>query len=158
MKRILSYIAVPVVAVLMLNSCQKYTYISTVKASVDGVDFRASGKTNVIAHVDTSTHNPQLLRLTATSDRFEPGTSVKQVIEFTVPNVVGTYTIDTSNHTTIYSRVYTAKTGSGGMGAIWGEIQILNIKDGRVQGNFSLICADSTIVTNGQYVAEEGAW
>jgi len=159
MKRILSYIAVTAVGVALLNSCQKYTYNSTVKASVNGLEFRSSGKTNVIAHVDTATHNPQLLRITATSDRFEPGTAVKQVIELTVPHAIGTYTIDTSIfRPPVYARVYTTRTGSGGMGAVTGQIEILNIKENRVQANFHLLCADSTVVTDGQIVAEQSWW
>lgn len=151
MKRILTVITVAAV----LAGCQKYEYNPSMAAKINGASFSANGKARVYAQGDTSTHDPQLAVITGKSDTYTPGTSFMPMIVLVAPNVEGKYIIDTNNKAVYKTMVYTAATGNTGTIAISGEINILSINKGRIEGNFTLTCADGTTITNGQYVCEQ---
>jgi len=154
MKTILTFIAIAIVGLSTFSGCQKFDYGARMNAKIDTLTFSASGQQQVIAHVDTTTHNPQLVIISGNTTIYTPGTSFQPSIVLTVPNVIGTYVIDTSDRTRS-AMVYTASTGSAGTVAVSGQIVILNISGGKIQGNFSLTCKDGTTVTNGTYIGIE---
>ncbi|MFI5196971.1 MAG: hypothetical protein ACHQD8_07760 [Chitinophagales bacterium] len=157
MKSILTFIAIAIVGVSAFTSCQKYDYNPSMGATIDTMVFSGSGNTNVFAHVDTSTHNPQLVIISGKSDVYTPGTSFIPRIILTVPNVTGNFIVDTTTKTR-NAMVYTSATGSAGTVAVSGEIKITSIDGGKIKGSFTLTCADGTTVTNGQFIAKEYAY
>jgi len=155
MKRIFSFGTIFVASALIITACQKTDYNPSMAATINNLPIKATGKSRVTAHVDTTTHNPQLVIITGTSDTYTPGTSYMPVIELVVPHFIGTHVINSIYDSTKRAMVFNQGSGTTGSPAVSGEIKILNIKDGKIQGNFTLTCADGTTVTNGQYIAEE---
>ena len=155
MKKLLTFIAISIVGISAFSGCQKYDYNPSMGATIDTMGFTGSGNTNVFAHVDTTTHNPQIVTIYGTSNVYTPGTAFKPHITLTAPNIIGTYAIDTNSKTRGTAMVYTSATGNTGTVAISGTINILSISGGKIKGNFTLTCLDGTTVTNGQYIAEE---
>ena len=154
MKSILTFIAISIVGVSAFTGCQKYDYNPSMGATIDTMAFNSTGNTKVFAHVDTSTHNPQLVIVSATSNVYTPGTAFIPIITLTTPNIIGNYIIDTNNKTRS-AMVYTSATGNTGTVAVSGEIKVTSIEGGKIKGSFTLTCADGTTVTNGQYIAKE---
>ena len=143
-----------IVGLSAMTGCQKYNYNPSMAATIDTIGFSAIGQAYVYAIVDTTTHNPQLVTITGKTTVYTPGTAFQPSIILVVPNIIGNYVI-TANDTTKRAMVYTSATGSLGTAAVSGQINVLNINGGKIQGNFTLTCADGTTVTNGQYIAVE---
>jgi hypothetical protein len=154
MKRISIILAISIISAAGITGCQKFDYDPSMTATIGTLAFNTVGSKNVIAHVDTFTHNPQKVIITGTSTVYTPGTSFLPVIKLFVPNAIGTYNI-VANDTNKGAVIYTASTGITGTQAVSGQINVLNISKGKIQGNFTLTCADGTSVTAGQYIAVE---
>lgn len=151
MKKILTLLAVALVGLSVFTGCRKYDYEPSMVAAIDSIDFSAATRANVTAIVDTTTHNPQLVTIEGKGALYTPGSAVKPSIKIVVPNARGTYYVGFSGTSAI---VYTSANSPYGSQALGGTVNVLGNKDGKIQGNFNLNCADGTKVTGGQFIGE----
>ena len=148
MKSILTFITIAIIGSAAFSSCQKYDYNPSMDATIDTIAFSAVGKPAVTAIVDTTTHNPQMVTITAKTSIYTPGSAVQPSIEFRIPNAVGTYYM----RSTATGRVITSANADtlGSIGTA-GQVVVLS-NNGKIQGNFNFSCADGTKAV-GHYIA-----
>ena len=149
MKKILLSVAFAVIGLYSFSGCGKQTdYPNSVVATIDTITYNASGMPAVIFHVDTTTHNPQKVIITSTTNIYIPGTTTEPSITLTLPSDVGYWAIPGSAS----ASVVTSASGSGGSAAVSGWIQAVKKgSDGRFEGTFAFTTADGTVVKGGQF-------
>jgi hypothetical protein len=132
----------------ILCSCTKTAdNLPGMDAFIDGSQFTASS-TGIVSTINT-TATPSQLIMTATSSVFSPGTTFNPSIKIMVATTVGSHNINTDASAT----VYTSTTGTGGVSAIYGQINIVSNASGKIKGDFDFTCADGTKVASGQFTA-----
>jgi hypothetical protein len=141
MKKLLLFAAVACFILNIFSGCQKDEYALTTTANIDGMAFKASGANVVLTGKGIDT-------LTATSDVYTPGSTVRPVIVLYIPQRVGTFAIGKEAN----ANVTTATTVAGGVGAISGEVSVLNIENGQMHGSFNFKLGNGMSVTGGHFV------
>ena len=149
MKKILLSVALAVLGLYTFTGCGKQTeYPNSVLATIDTIVYNAPGEPAVIFRADTSTHNPQKVFITSKTNIYIPGTATQPALSIVVPNAVGYYAVPSA----ATASVVTSATGSGGSAAVSGWVQVVKkYSNNRIEGQFSFVSANGTVVKDGQF-------